>query len=119
MRRRPRAALRLLLLLLLLLLSSRGLSRRALTPCCSEASLPFQIEGDGRWRQLVNDSSLWPETSVTAMYTYSMATGISHGWLNKTRVLPIVEAAWSGLKVRRRRHHAPLRGARPPRSRPR
>jgi len=51
----------------------------------------------GMWRQLVNDSTQWEETSVTAMTTYAIATGVRRGWLDSGTFLPVVRRAWPAL----------------------
>ena len=45
------------------------------------AIMPFQSE-DGRWRQLVNDTTSFLETSCTAMFTSAIARSIIHGWID-------------------------------------
>lgn len=45
------------------------------------ALLKYQ-EKDGMWRQIIDDSEAWKETSGTAMFTYAMITGVKNGWLD-------------------------------------
>ena len=52
---------------------------------------------DGRWHQVVNETSTYLETSVTAMMVTALATGVSRGWLEKTKYATLIENAWSGL----------------------
>jgi len=44
--------------------------------------LKYQTE-DGMWRQLIDDTAAWKETSCTGMFTYAMITGVKNGWLDK------------------------------------
>ncbi|MGC4101879.1 glycoside hydrolase family 88/105 protein [Ferruginibacter sp.] len=37
---------------------------------------------DGMWRQLVNDTASWKETSCTGMFSFAMITGVKNGWLS-------------------------------------
>jgi hypothetical protein len=62
----------------------------------SAAMASFQTE-EGMWRQLVNESAAWLETSVTSMTVYSLATGIRRGWLDEATFLPVVQLAWPAL----------------------
>lgn len=52
---------------------------------------------DGLWSQLIDDTSVWSETSGSAMFTYAMITGIRNGWLPKDKYEPIVVKAWKAL----------------------
>lgn len=52
---------------------------------------------DGMWNQLVDDPQAWPETSATAMFTFSMAVGVKQGWLNKKQYMPLIKKAWLAL----------------------
>ena len=56
-----------------------------------------QNKSDGRWHQLVNDTSTYLETSVTSMTLYAMIEGVQHGWLSKEQFHPVIELAWNGL----------------------
>lgn len=51
----------------------------------------------GVWRQLIIDSTSWPETSSTGMFTYAMITGVKNGWLDKETYGPAARKAWLGL----------------------
>ncbi|NJC24934.1 glycoside hydrolase family 88/105 protein [Neolewinella antarctica] len=44
------------------------------------ALLDYQ-SADGRWHQVITDSTTYKETSCTAMFTYALATGYRMGWL--------------------------------------
>ena len=52
---------------------------------------------DGLWAQLVDDPSVWSETSGSAMFTYAMIKGVRRGWLPKEKFEPIVNKAWKAL----------------------
>ena len=52
---------------------------------------------DGMWRQLVDDSASWKETSSTGMFTYAMITGVKNGWLEKKTFEPAACKAWRSL----------------------
>jgi len=44
----------------------------------------LQLQGnDGMWRQLLDHSDSWPESSSTGMFTYAMITGVKNGWLDE------------------------------------
>ena len=58
--------------------------------------LQFQGE-DGLWRQLIDHPEAWPETSGTGMFTFSMITGVKHGWLDPKVYGPAARKAWLGL----------------------
>jgi len=36
----------------------------------------------GAWNQLIDDPTAWGESSCTAMFTFGMAEGVRHGWLD-------------------------------------
>jgi hypothetical protein len=52
---------------------------------------------DGRFHQLLNDSSTWLETSATAMFTHAIAVGVMRGWLPKASYDSLLAKAWRGL----------------------
>jgi unsaturated rhamnogalacturonyl hydrolase len=52
---------------------------------------------DGMWRQLIDRSDSWPETSSTGMFTFAMATGVSNGWLDAATYGPAARRAWLAL----------------------
>ncbi|HUO10593.1 MAG TPA: glycoside hydrolase family 88 protein [Phycisphaerae bacterium] len=42
-----------------------------------------QFQGpDGSWHQLIDDPTAWGESSCTAMFTFAVAQGVRHGWLD-------------------------------------
>jgi unsaturated rhamnogalacturonyl hydrolase len=61
-----------------------------------EALLKHQSE-NGMWRQLVDYPYAWAESSCTAMFAFSIQTGINHGWLNKKRFAAAADKAWNAL----------------------
>ena len=61
-----------------------------------EALLKYQGD-DGMWRQLVDKSESWPETSGTGMFTYAMVTGVKMGWLDPEIYGPAARKAWLAL----------------------
>ena len=52
---------------------------------------------DGMWRQLIDRSDSWPETSSTGMFTFAMVTGVKHGWLDAATYGPAARKAWLAL----------------------
>jgi rhamnogalacturonyl hydrolase YesR len=40
--------------------------------------LQYQAD-NGMWRQIIDDSASWPETSSTGMFTFAMITGVKMG----------------------------------------
>lgn len=58
------------------------------------ASLLKYQDAGGMWRQIITDKEAWFETSSTAMFTYSMITGVKNGWLDKKQYGAAVRKAW-------------------------
>jgi len=55
----------------------------------------LQYQGtDGMWRQLIDRSDAWPETSSTAMFSFAMITGVKNGWLDAYTYGPAARKAW-------------------------
>jgi rhamnogalacturonyl hydrolase YesR len=52
---------------------------------------------DGMWRQLVDDTASWKETSCTGMFAYAMITGVKNGWLKKAKYTNAAYKAWNSL----------------------
>ena len=52
---------------------------------------------EGMWRQLIDDSESWQETSGTGMFTFAMITGVKNGWLDKKTYAPAARKAWLAL----------------------
>jgi len=60
------------------------------------ALLKYQGD-DGLWRQLIDYSEAWPETSGTGMFAFAMVTGVKNGWLEEKAYGPAARKAWLGL----------------------
>jgi unsaturated rhamnogalacturonyl hydrolase len=58
--------------------------------------LKYQDE-TGMWKQLVDDSQSWPETSCTGMFTFAIITGVKNGWLDKKLYEPAARKGWLAL----------------------
>lgn len=56
----------------------------------------YQTE-NGLWRQLVDQSDAWTETSGSAMYTYAMIMGVKNGLLDADEYAPVARKAWLAL----------------------
>jgi unsaturated rhamnogalacturonyl hydrolase len=52
---------------------------------------------DGRWHQVLNETSTFLETSASAMFTFALATGVREGWLERTRFAAAATAGWVGV----------------------
>lgn len=52
---------------------------------------------NGMWRQLIDKPESWPESSGTAMFTFSMVTGVKNGWLDGKTYGPPARKAWLAL----------------------
>lgn len=52
---------------------------------------------DGMWRQLIDHDDSWPETSSSAMFVFGLATGVTHGWLDRATYGPTVRHGWIAL----------------------
>jgi unsaturated rhamnogalacturonyl hydrolase len=57
------------------------------------ALLKYQEPG-GMWRQIIDETKAWEETSSTAMFTYAMITGVKHGWLDKKTYGAAARKGW-------------------------
>ncbi|MBW4889221.1 glycoside hydrolase family 88 protein [Mucilaginibacter sp. HMF5004] len=53
----------------------------------------------GLWHQVLDKPDSYLETSVTAMYAYSVAHAVNEGWINP-RYLAIAKEAWKGLSTK-------------------
>lgn len=56
----------------------------------------FQCE-DGMWRQLIDNSEAWKETSASAMFGFAVCVGVKKGLLDKNQFKPVYEKAWNSL----------------------
>lgn len=52
---------------------------------------------NGMWKQVVDDASMWEETSGSAMFTYAMIVGVKKGWLPAEEYGPAARKAWIAL----------------------
>lgn len=52
---------------------------------------------DGMWRQLIDHTEAWPESSSTAMFTYAMVTGVKNRWLKDDGYAKASRKAWLAL----------------------
>ena len=51
----------------------------------------------GMWRQVVDDGTMWDETSGTAMFAYAMIVGVQQGWLKDISYSQAAGKAWLAL----------------------
>jgi len=51
----------------------------------------------GMWRQLVDDPTMWEESSGTAMFTYAMIVGVKKGWLDENEYGSAARKGWLAL----------------------
>lgn len=61
------------------------------------ATLLKHQDSEGKWRQLIDDPSSWQESSSTGMFTYAIATGVRHGWLDAATYGPAARKGWLAL----------------------
>lgn len=52
---------------------------------------------NGMWRQIIDDPSMWEETSGSAMFVYAIITGIKQGWLPANEFGPVARKGWIAL----------------------
>jgi rhamnogalacturonyl hydrolase YesR len=65
-----------------------------------EGLLKYQGE-NGLWYQVLDmpdHASNWAESSGSAMFTYAMVAGVRRGVLDAETYVPVIEAAWAGLR---------------------
>lgn len=55
--------------------------------------LTYQTD-TGAWRQLIDDSQSWKESSCTGMFTFALITGIKNGWLEKNEYENAARKGW-------------------------
>ena len=53
----------------------------------------------GMWRQLLDKTDSYLETSATAMFTFGIARGVNRGWLSPAYA-PVAQAGWQALAKR-------------------
>lgn len=51
----------------------------------------------GLWRQLIDQSDSWEETSGSAMFTYGMIVGVRNGWLKGRKYVKSARKGWLAL----------------------
>lgn len=61
------------------------------------ATLKSYQDENGMWKQLVDDSTMWQETSGSAMFTYAMIVGVKKGWLDKKEYGAVARKGWIAL----------------------
>ncbi|HET9277345.1 MAG TPA: glycoside hydrolase family 88 protein [Flavitalea sp.] len=61
-----------------------------------ETLISHQAE-DGMWRQLIDDTASWKETSCTGMFTFALITGVKEGWLDKAQYGSAARKGWLGV----------------------
>jgi len=62
--------------------------------------LPLQIASGtdaGAWRQVLDRTDAWAESSCTAMFTYALVTGVKNGWLSGDKYLTAAKNGWTAL----------------------
>lgn len=52
---------------------------------------------DGMWRQLLDHTEAWPESSATGMFTFALITGVKNGWLQGPRYTEAARKGWLAL----------------------
>jgi len=53
----------------------------------------------GMWHQLLDKPDSYQESSVTAMFTYTVAKAVNEGWINR-RYISIAQNGWQGLAAK-------------------
>jgi unsaturated rhamnogalacturonyl hydrolase len=61
------------------------------------AALKLYQSPSGLWRQLVDNDKAWDETSCAGMFTFALALGVKHGWLDEAEYGPVARNGWIGL----------------------
>lgn len=64
-----------------------------------ESLIKYQTP-DGLWYNVLEYPESRPEVSGSAIFTMAIARGISRGWLDSKKYLPVIERAWKGLESR-------------------
>ena len=57
----------------------------------------YQAPNDGRFHQVVNETTTFLETSATAMFLTSFIRGVMNNWLPYDDYKSVIENAWAGL----------------------
>jgi len=59
-----------------------------------------ELQSDaGMWRQLLDKTDSYLETSASAMFTFAIARGVNRGWLTPVYA-PVAQAGWQALATR-------------------
>jgi len=61
------------------------------------AALLASQADNGLWRQLVDKSESWTETSASGMFTFAFVAGVKNGWLDEPAYAPAARKAWLAL----------------------
>ncbi len=61
------------------------------------ASLKRYQTEEGMWRQLIDKSDCWIETSGSAMFAYAFITGVKYGWLSMKEYGEFARKAWLSM----------------------
>jgi len=61
------------------------------------ATLRNYQDENGMWKQLVDDPTMWDETSGSAMFTYAMIVGVKKGWLDEVEYGRVARKGWLAL----------------------
>lgn len=56
--------------------------------------------GNGLWHQMLDRPDSFMETSASAMFTFAIANGVNHGWLDADTYGPVALAGWNGLTTK-------------------
>lgn len=64
------------------------------------AGLANYQAGTGFWHQLIDRPDSYLETSATAIYAYSIAKAINHGWIDKQAFGPMAVLAWNAVSTK-------------------
>jgi unsaturated rhamnogalacturonyl hydrolase len=51
----------------------------------------------GDWRQVLDRTDAWAESSCTAMFTYALVTGIKNGWISGEKYVTAATNGWTAL----------------------
>ncbi|WP_159452606.1 glycoside hydrolase family 88 protein [Pedobacter nyackensis] len=61
--------------------------------------LPEKWDPTGLWHQLLDKPDSYLETSVTAMYIYTVAHAVNEGWISP-KYITIANEGWKGLATK-------------------
>ena len=63
------------------------------------ALIPHQ-DADGMWHEVVDYPGSFAEITSTAMIGTAIKRGLDEGWLSEEIFLPVLQKAWSAVKIR-------------------